>query len=118
MRTISTLGCSMKTILLSGFGFFLLHSVAVAGHPTGKIASISVADNSTAVLFTLSSAISDTPRCNEGQRFSIALHKPGGAAAYTAILEAKQQGYEVSVEGLNSCGNEWKSEDIKTIILH
>ncbi len=39
-------------------------------------------------------------------------------ATYTAILEAKKQGYKVTVEGLNTCANEWKSEDLKNIKIH
>lgn len=92
--------------------------VSYAGNSTGKISSIYVADDSDAVLFALSSPIERTPRCNEAERFSINIRKPGGMAAYQAILEAKSQGYEVSVEGLNTCVNEWKSEDIKNIVLH
>lgn len=91
---------------------------AFSGNATGKITNIFVADNSFYVLFKLSSKINDTPRCNEEKRFSISLIKPGGIAAYTAILEAKREGYEVDVEGLNTCVNEWKSEDIKNIILN
>lgn len=91
---------------------------APAGTATGKIADIFVSDNDTAVLFTLTASIDDTPRCNEGKRFSLNLRKPGGMAAYTAILEAKRNEYIVSVEGLNTCANEWKSEDIKNIVLH
>ena len=102
--------CLMLTALVySGLVF--------AGNATGKITSIFVADNSDAVLFMLDSQINDTPRCNEAKRFSIGLRKPAGMAAYMAILEAKREGYEVSVEGLNTCINEWKSEDIKNILL-
>ena len=90
----------------------------LSGNATGKITSILVADNSFNVLFMLNSEIEDTPRCNEEKRFSISLRKPGGVAAYTAILEAKKENYEVSVEGLNTCVNEWKSEDIKNIKLN
>jgi hypothetical protein len=97
----------------------LLYSgLALAGTATGKVTSIYVADGSNAVLFKLDATIEDTPRCNEAQRFSINLIKPGGMAAYRAILEAKRDGYEVSVEGLNTCGNEWKSEDIKQIVIN
>ena len=96
----------------------LSSSTAFAGTATGKIATIYVADNDTAVLFTLTSPIKNTPRCNEGERFSLNLRKPGGMAAYMALLEAKRQDYDVAVEGLNTCANEWKSEDIKNIELH
>lgn len=96
----------------------VLSSAVLAGNSTGKIATIFVSDNSTAVLFTLTSPIVDTPRCNEGHRFSIDLRKPGGTAAYTAILEAKKNGYQITVEGLNTCANEWKSEDLKNIAIH
>lgn len=92
-------------------------SAAVAGSGSGKITSIFVADGSSAVLFKLDSAIHDTPRCNEYKRFSINLRKPGGMAAYRAILEAKREGYNVKVEGLNTCSNEWKSEDVEDIVI-
>ena len=104
--------------LLIIVSFFLLSNSAFAGNATGQISSIFVADDSTAVLFTLTSAIENTPRCNEGKRFSIELRKPGGMATYTAILEAKKQGFNVTVDGLNTCANEWKSEDLKNIKIH
>jgi hypothetical protein len=91
---------------------------SLAGNASGKITSIFVADGTPSALFMLNTAISETPRCNEAKRFSINLAKPGGMATYMAILEAKKQGYEVSVEGLNTCVNEWRSEDIKNILLN
>lgn len=107
----------MKNIITIFLSLFFC-SVAYAGTATGKISSVYIADDSVAVLFTLTSAINGTPRCNERERFSINIRKLGGMAAYSAILEAKSQGYEVTVEGLNTCANEWKSEDVKNIILH
>ena len=103
------------TILLISLA---LSNNAFSGNATGKITTIFVADNSFYVLFMLNSNINNTPRCNEEKRFSLSLQKPGGFAAYTAILEAKKEGYEVNVEGLNTCANEWKSEDIKNIKLN
>lgn len=107
----------MKSILVLVISFFLC-STAFAGNATGRVSSIHVADNSVVVLFSLSSEIEGSPRCNENRRFSIGINKPGGMAAYTALLEAKRQGYEVTVEGTNTCVNEWKTEDIKNILLH
>lgn len=104
--------------LIIGLAALIYSGAAIAGSATGKIATVLVADGAAAVLFTLTSELSDTPRCNEARRFSIDLRKPGGVAAYMAILEAKRQGYIVSVEGLNTCTNEWKSEDIKNVVLH
>lgn len=99
--------------------FTLVYSSLVySGEATGRITTILVADNSYSILFKLSSEINATPRCNEGNRFSISLRKPGGIAAYTAILEAKKEGYEVNVTGLNTCTNEWNSEDTKNIVLN
>lgn len=95
---------------------FLVSSNALAGTATGKISTITVTNDSTVVLFTLTSSISKTPSCNEEGGFSIQLRKPGGMTAYTAILEAKKQGYEVKAEGLNICA--WKSEDVKDITLY
>ena len=57
----------------------------------------------------------DTPRCNENGRFALSLRKFGGMASYMALLEAKREKYEVRVEGLNTCGNHWKSEDVLDI---
>lgn len=76
-----------------------------------------MADGSDAVPFVIAAPIDDSPRCNESGRFSISLRKPGGMAAFMALLEAKKQGYEVTVEGLNTCTNEWKAEDAKNIVL-
>lgn len=90
---------------------------ALAGTAVGKVTSVYVADGSSAILFKLDAPITDTPRCNEAKRFSISLIKPGGMASYRAILEAKREQYKVSVEGLNTCGNEWKSEDVKDIVI-
>ena len=89
-----------------------------AGSAVGHITTITVANDNYAVLFQLDKPIDDTPRCNESRQFSIHLKKPGGPAAYTAILEAKRQDYTVRVEGLNNCSNEWKSEDVKTITFY
>jgi hypothetical protein len=97
------------TLLYSGLSF--------AGSATGKVTTVFVADGSPSVLFVLNTQINNTPRCNEEGRFSLALNKPGGMAAYMAILEAKKQGYDVHVEGTNTCTNEWKSEDIKNITI-
>lgn len=96
----------------------VLSSQALAGGATGRVATIVVADDSPVVLFTLAARIEGTPRCNEGQRFAIHLGKPGGMAVYTALLEAKREGYEMGVEGLNTCTNEWKSEDVRNVQLY
>lgn len=104
--------------IVIALGILISSGATVAGSATGKVATIFVADNSSAVLFTLSSQIENTPRCNEEQRFSLDLSKPGGMAAYMALLEAKRESYEVRVAGLNTCANEWKSEDIKSLILY
>lgn len=101
------------SILMLSFSNYVL-----SGSATGKVSSVLVSDNTLSVLFTLDTEIEDTPRCNERKKFSILLRKPGGAAAYTAILEAKKEGYEVHVEGLNSCSNDWKSEDLKSIEMY
>ena len=92
-------------------------STAMAGTATGRIATITVHNDQHAVLFQLDKPIDKTPRCNESQHFAIHLLKPGGMAAYMAVLEAKQQGYTVVIEGMNNCSNEWKSEDVKSIIM-
>lgn len=107
----------MKQLLIL-FASLYFCNFAIAGNATGKISSIYVATDSNAVLFTLTSPIVRSPRCNERERFSINITKPGGLSAYNAILEAKSQGYTVTVEGLNTCISEWKSEDIKNIELH
>jgi hypothetical protein len=91
--------------------------VASAGTATGRVAAITVSNDDHAVLFQLDKPINNTPRCNESQRFSVHLAKPGGMASYLALLAAKQQGYIVLIEGLNNCANEWKSEDVKSIII-
>lgn len=106
----------MKTLVTS-IAALCLAQGALAGSATGKITTITVADHAIAVLFALAAPIEGTPRCNESQRFSLNLKKPGGRAAYMALLEAKQHGYTVRVEGLNTCANEWKSEDSKSITL-
>ena len=96
---------------------YLVTPQASAGHAKGKIASIEVSNNVHVIMFSLSTAINDTPRCNESGRFSIDLRKPSGNAAYMSLLEAKREEYLVVVEGLNTCANDWKSEDIKSITL-
>jgi hypothetical protein len=99
--------------------FLLAYAGAVmAGSAVGRVSTITVANDSYAVLFQLDNPIENTPSCNEAKRFSINLQKPGGMAAYMALLEAKQQGYTVLVEGLNNCSNDWKSEDAKTITFN
>jgi hypothetical protein len=86
-----------------------------AGAATGRVSTITVSNDDHVVLFQLDKPIDKTPRCNESQRFSVHLAKPGGMASYMALLAAKQQGYTVLIEGLNNCSNEWKSEDVKSI---
>lgn len=95
---------------------FMVSTNALAGTATGKISTITVANDSSVVYFTLTSPINKTPKCNEEGRFSIELRKPGGKTVYTAILQAKKQDYEVTVDGLNTC--QWKSEDVKDITLY
>ena len=104
----------MFRYILSGL-LFAYTSTVFAGNAVGRVGTITIANDSHAVLFQLDREIDNTPRCNESKRFSIHLQKPGGMAAYMALLSAKQQGYTVLIEGLNNCANEWKSEDIKTI---
>jgi len=99
------------------FAAIFYSGLAVCGSAKGQVSSITVADGLYAVLFALTSKIDDTPKCNEGQRFSINMAKPGGMVAYMAILEAKKQGYNVKVQGLNTCVAEWRSEDIENITL-
>lgn len=92
-------------------------NTAFAGSAVGHVTRVTVANDNYAVLFQLDKPIDNTPRCNEYKRFAIHLKKPGGMAAYMALLEAKQQSYTIEVEGLNNCSNDWKSEDVKTITL-
>ncbi|MBI1423407.1 MAG: hypothetical protein GC149_08080 [Gammaproteobacteria bacterium] len=103
--------------LILPVALFVCVEMASAGNAVGRVGAITVANDSHAVLFQLDREIDNTPRCNESKRFSIHLQKPGGMAAYMALLSAKQHGYTVLIEGLNNCANEWKSEDVKTIIL-
>jgi len=94
----------------------MVSSSTFAGTATGKISAITVTNDSTVVLFSLTSPINKTPKCNEDGRFSINLRKPGGMTAYAAILEAKKQSYDVTVNGLNTC--DWRSENVKDITLY
>ena len=104
----------MNTRLLS-FALLCYVGTVSAGSAAGRVTAITVSNDDHAVLFQLDKPIEKTPRCNESQRFSVHLAKPGGMAAYMALLQAKQQGYTVLIEGLNNCSNEWKSEDVKSI---
>ena len=93
----------------------LFVKMGMAGEALGLVTTIQVADDSHAILFRLDSEIKGTPRCNETGQFALSLRKYGGMASYMLLLEAKRERYEVRVEGLNSCGNHWKSEDILDI---
>ena len=104
----------MKSLI---FLFCLFSSISYAGQATGKVRSIELNTTIFAVLFQLDSTIQGTPRCNEKGQFSIDLRKPSGQQAYSLLLEAKREQYTVTVEGLNSCANEWKSEDTGRIII-
>ncbi len=90
----------------------------MASSVAGQVASISVANDNYAILYSLNNPIKDPPRCNESHRFSIHLKKSGGIASYMTLLEARQQGYTVTVVGLNHCSNEWKSEDVTTLTIN
>ena len=101
---------TLLTVLL-----FIFTNLSVAGEARGLVTSIQVADDSHAILFQLDGEIKGTPRCNESGRFALSLRKFGGMAGYMALLEAKREKYEVRVEGLNTCANHWKSEDVLDI---
>lgn len=101
--------------------FLLLCSyagIANAVTAVGRVATITVANNSFVELFQLDKPIENSPRCNESQRFSNHLQPPSGIAAYLALLAAKQQGYTVLNEGTNISSNECKSEDVRTITFN
>lgn len=99
------------------FAALLYSGMAVCGSAKGQVSGIVVGNGLYAVMFTLTAKIDDTPKCNEAKRFAINMAKPGGMVAYMAILEAKKQGYDVTVRGLNTCVAEWRSEDIEDITL-
>lgn len=88
-----------------------------AGQATGEVVRIAVADNFSSVLFSQGATITETPRCNERQKFSVGLEKLGGMAAYMLLLDAKRQGHRLAVEGLRAWANGWKSDDIKRIAV-
>lgn len=85
---------------------------AMAGTGSGQVVNIWITDDSFAVLFQLDGELKGSPRCNETGHFALNLRKPGGVAAYMALLEARREKYFVQAEGLNTCGNHWKSEDL------
>lgn len=96
----------------------LTSTTAFAGTAIGRVTSIIVANNHDTVLFQVNKPIHNTPHCNATGQFAIHLSKPGGMAAYMALLAAKQHGYTIMVEGINQCSGKWQSEDIRTIRLN
>ncbi|TQV85716.1 hypothetical protein FKG94_02415 [Exilibacterium tricleocarpae] len=86
-----------------------------AGVAEGQVASIHIANHAGYVLFDLDAEIKNSPRCNTRRKFAIDLGKPGGRAAYSALLEAKRGSFKVSVVGLNTCGVHLESEGVKTL---
>ena len=96
----------------------LTSSTAFAGTAIGRVTSITVSNNSDTVLFQINKPIHNTPRCNATGQFALHLKKPGGMAAYMALLEAKKHSYTVLIDGMNNCSGNWQSEDIRTIKLN
>ena len=90
-------------------------AVALAGSASGRVSRIYTANDSPVVLFAVEGGLHDTARCNESGRFAILTTKKGGSNVYRAILEAKVRGYTVVVTGLNTCSNDWKSEDVRNV---
>jgi hypothetical protein len=90
---------------------------AKAGTATGLVTEIHVANHSRLFAFGVDTPIKDTPRCNEAGQFAVDLGKPGGEAILELLLAAKRDNRTVFVEGLNTCGIEWKSENVKSAIL-
>lgn len=106
----------MKTPIWIMVGMLYMPAL-LAGTARGTVANVYVSNSSPAVLFDLNSGIEDTPRCNESGRFAIDTGKFGGTASFHALMEAKREKYTVSVQGLNTCVADWKSEDVKYIHL-
>lgn len=90
---------------------------ALAGHGIGLVNTIQVTGHSNMVAFGLDDETIKFPRCNESHRFSINLNEPGGNAAYHLIVEAKKHKLQLRVVGTGTCRNEWKAEDVKSIVL-
>jgi hypothetical protein len=96
----------------------LLYVPAVfAGTASGTVESIQVASDSPAVRFKLDAPIEDTPRCNQTGWFAFDLRKETGKTMLEVLLVAKQNGFTVSVEGLNTCVSDWKSENVKNLVI-
>ena len=102
-------------LLLAGTATFGVN--ANAGMVTGLVTEIHVANHSRLFAFGVDTPIKDTPRCNEAGWFAVDLGKPGGEAILELLLAAKRDKQPVFVEGLNTCGIEWKSENVKMVIL-
>lgn len=90
---------------------------ALAGHGIGLVETIQVTGHSHMVAFGLDDETIKFPRCNESHRFSINLNEPGGSAAYHLVVEAKKHKLKLRVVGNGTCRNEWKAEDVKSIVL-
>ena len=100
------------------FLLMFITSTAYAGTAIGHVGAVIVANNHDTILFHMNTSIHNTPSCNETGQFAIHLDKPGGMATYMALLAAKEKGYTVMVDGMNSCSGNWKSEDLRTLRLN
>ncbi len=90
---------------------------AFAGDAVGFVTEISIGTDRSVALFGVSGENTEAPRCNETNRYSIALNTVSGEAAYEALLEAKANKYVVRVEGTNACKFYWKAEDVLTLTV-
>jgi hypothetical protein len=108
-----------RTIRIGGYTLLLCATAQplYAGTASGRITHIELSNNSNAVLFSTSSAIDKTPRCNTLGLFALDLTQTGGPAMYELLLDARQYGYVLTVTGLNICTVYLEAEAVKKIVL-
>lgn len=103
--------------VVSALIFILATSVwAFAGDAAGPVGTIWASPTSSFVMFNVASTSTEYHRCNESQRYSIDLRKPGGDATYALLMLAKQENYRIQVESLNTC-NPFDAENIRNLLI-
>ncbi len=95
----------------------IISQLCYAGEGRGYVTEMKASTTSDVVMFSLSSGIENTPRCNEEKMLSINLNQAGGQAVFSLPKFAVENNLEIKAYGLNTCKGYWKSEDVKDILV-
>ena len=105
-----------KTHLILSICLLLMAEHSWASNAVGTVGEIWASPTSNLIMFSIPDSDSKLHRCNTSGRFSINLSRPGGHVTYELLMYAKQNGYTLSVNTLNTC-NVFDAENVKNITV-